>query len=274
MTSSSSLKYADLPCDGLPGTQPLCQFRPSTTRDVADRDGDGLFLTDQYNQPCSTCDAGVEKVPLQHGVVLRHDRMTTAGYSDPSDLWIVAAQKPYPPVFPDPSLHRRTLSRGQHEKEAGRLVFLLDLQRAVAFALNAAPRTKSHIGRTGFFCFRDRTVAFLSRLRRVREISEATKPTQPQRSYSAGAAFCTPAAMLLEITMRRKPAGTMTTSVTAPQRCSRPQCRNATPPAPGVHPLPQRRRDPGARAKAIHAIASEGKPGPASRLDFPLHAPR
>jgi hypothetical protein len=43
-------------------------------RDVAHRDGDGLFLADQYNQPLPTCDAGVEKVPLQHGVVLRHDR--------------------------------------------------------------------------------------------------------------------------------------------------------------------------------------------------------
>ena len=245
MTSSSSLKYADLPCDGLPGTQPLCQFRPSTTRDVADRDGDGLFLTDQYNQPCSTCDAGVEKVPLQHGVVLRHDRMTTAGYSDPSDLWIVAAQKPYPPVFPDPSLHRRTLSRGQHEKEAGRLVFLLDLQRAVAFALNAAPRTKSHIGRTGFFCFRDRTVAFLEpTTRRVREISEATKPTQPQRSYSAGAAFCTPAAMLLEITMRRearrdddhKRHGTTTLFAASMSQCNatgtRSSSASSTPPRP------------------------------------------
>jgi|ERR1700722_10174654 hypothetical protein len=57
-----------------PGTQPLGQFRPSTSaRDVAHRDGDGLSLADQYNQPLSTCDAGVEKVPLQHGVVLCHD---------------------------------------------------------------------------------------------------------------------------------------------------------------------------------------------------------
>ena len=73
-----SLKVArrtDLPRDGLPGSQPLGQFRPPTpARDVAHRDGDGLFLADQYNQPLPTCDAGVEKVPLQHGVVLRHDR--------------------------------------------------------------------------------------------------------------------------------------------------------------------------------------------------------
>jgi hypothetical protein len=36
---------ADLPCGGLPGTQPLGQFRPTTpARDVAHRDGNGLFL--------------------------------------------------------------------------------------------------------------------------------------------------------------------------------------------------------------------------------------
>jgi hypothetical protein len=41
-----------LPCDGLPGTQPLGQFRPPTpARDIAHRDGDRLFLPDQYNQP-------------------------------------------------------------------------------------------------------------------------------------------------------------------------------------------------------------------------------
>jgi hypothetical protein len=29
---------------------------------------DGLLLTDQHDKPRATCDAGVEKVPLKHGV--------------------------------------------------------------------------------------------------------------------------------------------------------------------------------------------------------------
>src|SRR6267154_542602 len=32
------------------------------------------LLSDQHDQPLPAGDAGVEKVPLQHGVVLRHDR--------------------------------------------------------------------------------------------------------------------------------------------------------------------------------------------------------
>ena len=35
--------------------------------------GDGLLLPDQHDQPLAARDAGVEKVPLQHGVMLRHD---------------------------------------------------------------------------------------------------------------------------------------------------------------------------------------------------------
>jgi hypothetical protein len=82
-----SARRADLPRDGLPGTQPLGQFRPPTSaRDVAHRDGDGLSLADQYDEPLPTCDAGVEKVPLQHGVVLQHDRDDYSGYSEPWDL--------------------------------------------------------------------------------------------------------------------------------------------------------------------------------------------
>ena len=61
------------------GTQPFAQLRPTTpARDVAHCDGDGLLLSDQHDQPLAACDAGVEKVPLQHGVVLRHDREQTA----------------------------------------------------------------------------------------------------------------------------------------------------------------------------------------------------
>src|SRR5439155_13218048 len=57
------------------GTQPLLQLRPTPlARDVAYRDGNGLLLPDQHDQPLAAGDAGVEKIPLQHSVVLRHDR--------------------------------------------------------------------------------------------------------------------------------------------------------------------------------------------------------
>jgi hypothetical protein len=51
--------------------QPFRQLGPSpSTRDVAYSDGDGLLLPDEYDQPLAARDAGVEKVPLQHGVML------------------------------------------------------------------------------------------------------------------------------------------------------------------------------------------------------------
>jgi hypothetical protein len=37
------------------------------------RDRDSLFRPDQHNQLLAARDAGVEQIPLQHGVVLRHD---------------------------------------------------------------------------------------------------------------------------------------------------------------------------------------------------------
>ena len=60
---------ADLPCDGR--TQPFAQLRPAASaRDVAHRDGDGLLLPDQHNQPLAACDASVEQVSLEHRVML------------------------------------------------------------------------------------------------------------------------------------------------------------------------------------------------------------
>jgi hypothetical protein len=47
---------------------------PSSARDISDGDGDRLLLPDQHDQLLTPSDAGVEKVPLQHRVVLRHDR--------------------------------------------------------------------------------------------------------------------------------------------------------------------------------------------------------
>ena len=48
---------------GGPGTQPLAQLRPPPpARNVAHRDGDGLLLSDQHDQPLAACDAGAEKV--------------------------------------------------------------------------------------------------------------------------------------------------------------------------------------------------------------------
>jgi hypothetical protein len=41
---------------------------------VAHCDGGGILLPNQHDQPLAAGDAGAEKVPLQHGVVLRHDR--------------------------------------------------------------------------------------------------------------------------------------------------------------------------------------------------------
>ena len=57
------------------GPQPLAQLRPTPpARGVAYCDGDCLLLPDQNDQPFATCHASVEKVPLQHGVVLGEHR--------------------------------------------------------------------------------------------------------------------------------------------------------------------------------------------------------
>jgi hypothetical protein len=57
------------------GAEPFLQLRPpSSARDVSDGDGDSLLLPDQHDQTLAARDPGVEKVALQHRVVLRHDR--------------------------------------------------------------------------------------------------------------------------------------------------------------------------------------------------------
>ena len=53
--------------------------RSSASGCVPHRDGDGFLLPDQHDQPLAARDAGVEKVPLQHSVVLRHDRNDYGG---------------------------------------------------------------------------------------------------------------------------------------------------------------------------------------------------
>src|SRR5439155_14879790 len=56
------------------GAEPFLQLRPpSSARDISDSDGDSLLLTDQHDQLLTPSDPGVEKVPLQHHVVLHHD---------------------------------------------------------------------------------------------------------------------------------------------------------------------------------------------------------
>src|SRR5215207_668025 len=67
--------HANPPCGGWTRTQPLTEFRPpSPARNVAHRDGHGLLLPDQDDQPLPARNAGVEQVPLQHGVMLREHR--------------------------------------------------------------------------------------------------------------------------------------------------------------------------------------------------------
>ena len=61
-----------MPC---PRPKPLVQLRPAPpARDVANRDGDRLLLANQNDEVLAPGDTGVEEIPLQHGVVLRHDR--------------------------------------------------------------------------------------------------------------------------------------------------------------------------------------------------------
>jgi hypothetical protein len=55
--------------------QAFCQLRPSPpARHVTHRNGDRLLLSNQHDQLLASGDAGVEKIPLQHGVVLREHR--------------------------------------------------------------------------------------------------------------------------------------------------------------------------------------------------------
>src|SRR4051812_6294222 len=56
------------------GLQPFPQLRPAPpTRYVTDCDGDGLLLSDQHDELFTARNAGIEQVPLQHRVVLRHN---------------------------------------------------------------------------------------------------------------------------------------------------------------------------------------------------------
>jgi hypothetical protein len=43
------------------------------SRNISDRNGDGLLLADQHHEFLASGDAGVDQIPLQHGVVLGHD---------------------------------------------------------------------------------------------------------------------------------------------------------------------------------------------------------
>ena len=55
---------------------------PSTTapsRDVVDRNGDGLLLSDQHNESLPSGDAGVEEIALQHGIMLSEYRDNHGG---------------------------------------------------------------------------------------------------------------------------------------------------------------------------------------------------
>jgi hypothetical protein len=55
--------------------QPLAQLRPTPTAgSVTHCNGDCLLPPDQNDQPFATCHASVEKVPLQHGVMLGEHR--------------------------------------------------------------------------------------------------------------------------------------------------------------------------------------------------------
>jgi hypothetical protein len=55
--------------------QPLAELRPTLPpRHVAHRDGDRFLLADNYEQLLAARDAGIEQVPLQHGVMLGEHR--------------------------------------------------------------------------------------------------------------------------------------------------------------------------------------------------------
>jgi hypothetical protein len=60
---------------GVPGPSHSPRLRPtSPARHVSDGDGHGFPLPDQHDKLLAAGDAGVEKVSLQHRVVLRHHR--------------------------------------------------------------------------------------------------------------------------------------------------------------------------------------------------------
>src|SRR4030081_3035108 len=60
--------------------QPFAELRPPPpSRDAAHCDRDGFLLADQHDQLLAARDAGVEEVPLQHGVVLGHHRDDDGG---------------------------------------------------------------------------------------------------------------------------------------------------------------------------------------------------
>ena len=53
--------------------QPLLQFRPSPpSRDILYGDRNCLLLAHEDNQTLAPCNTGVEQIPLQHRVMLRH----------------------------------------------------------------------------------------------------------------------------------------------------------------------------------------------------------
>src|SRR4029077_12465599 len=55
--------------------KPLVELGPaSPTRNIANRDRDGLLLADKDPEPFAAGNASVEEVSLQHGIVLGQDR--------------------------------------------------------------------------------------------------------------------------------------------------------------------------------------------------------
>jgi hypothetical protein len=62
-------------CEKISLCEPFAQLRPpSSAGDILDGDHHGLLLTHQNDQSFASCDTGVEKVALEHGVMLRRDR--------------------------------------------------------------------------------------------------------------------------------------------------------------------------------------------------------
>src|SRR5271166_701145 len=67
--------------------EPLAELRPaSPARSVADGDGDRFLLADQNDEAFASGDARVEKVALQHRVVLRENRDDHGGIFGPLAL--------------------------------------------------------------------------------------------------------------------------------------------------------------------------------------------
>ena len=64
VSQHSSVHRANSSRDSWIRAQPLRQLRPSPPAgDVSHRDGDGLLLSDQHDQPLAACDTGVQKIP-------------------------------------------------------------------------------------------------------------------------------------------------------------------------------------------------------------------